>query len=87
MDMLALVLKSWLNVIIIIDEMSFVKSDILYQINRRLMEIFISDDLFANKTVILVGNLMQLPPVRGQYIFQTPKDLKFAALSKEAEIW
>ena len=30
---------------------------------------------------------MQHPPVRGQYIFQTPKDLKFAALSKEAEIW
>ena len=73
--------------IIIIDEMSFVKSDILYQIHRRMMEIFISEDLFANKTVILVGDLMQLPPVKGQYIFQTPKDPRFAILCKEAEIW
>ena len=52
-----------------------------------MMEIFISEDLFANKTVILVGDLMQLPPVKGQYIFQTPKDPRFAILCKEAEMW
>ena len=73
--------------VIIIDEMSLVKSDVLYQIHRRLMEIFQSEDLFANKTIMLVGDLLQLPPVKGKCIFQTPNDHKFATLCQEADLW
>ena len=73
--------------VIIIDEMSLVKSDVLYQIHRRLMEIFQSEDLFANKTIMLVGDLLQLPPVKGKCIFQTPNDHKFETLCQEADLW
>ena len=46
--------------LIIIDEMSMVDSDKLYKIHRRLMEVFQSEDLFANVGIILVGDLLQV---------------------------
>ena len=64
--------------LIIVDEMSMVTSDFLYKMHYRLAEIFQSDDLFANKSVLLVGDLLQLPPVRNgsRYIFETPSSKK-----------
>ena len=67
--------------------MSLIKADMLYQVHRRLVEIFQSEDLFANKTVILVGDLLQLKPVQGSYIFEIPHDDHFASYYQARQIW
>ena len=75
--------------LIIIDEMSFINSDFLYKIHRRLCEIFQSDDMFANKSVVLVGDLLQLPPVQNgsSYVFQAPKNSQFASYYYANDLW
>ena len=73
--------------IVIIDEMSLMKSDLLYKLHRRLCEVFQSDDLFANKSVILVGDILQLRPVMGNYIFQSPYNDHFKAFHQEVQLW
>ena len=56
----------------LIDEMSMVAADMLYQINQRLQQIFQNEDTFGGVGVILVGDLLQIPPVRGKQVFQCP---------------
>ena len=51
---------------VIIDEMSLVAADMFYNMHRRLVEILYLKDMFANRAVMLVGDLMQIPPVRQQ---------------------
>ena len=46
----------------------------LYRIHLRLCEIFQTTDPFGGKSIILVGDLMQLPPVKGSYVFLAPND-------------
>ena len=52
--------------LIIIDEMSLVASDFFYNIHRRFVEILHLTDMFADRAVMLVGDLLQIPPVRNQ---------------------
>ena len=52
--------------LVIIDEMSLVASDMFYYIHKRLVEILYLKDMFADRAVMLVGDLMQIPPVRQQ---------------------
>ena len=52
--------------LVIIDEMSLVASDMFYAMHRRLVEILHLKDMFADRGVMLVGDLMQIPPVRQQ---------------------
>lgn len=61
---------SHLNVVII-DEISMVSNVKLYHIHKRLCEIFQMslDNPFANKTILAVGDLYQLPPVQEAKIF------------------
>ena len=65
--------------IIIIDEFSMVSADMLLQVHQRMVQIFQTDEseLFAGKSVILVGDLLQLPPVNATPIYNPPKNLKF----------
>ena len=56
--------------VIIIDEISMVSSDMLEKINQRLQLIKQTDKPFGNVTVIAVGDLFQLKPVEGKFIFQ-----------------
>ena len=72
---------------IIVDEMSLMKSDMLYKIHRRLCEVFQSEDLFANKSIILVGDILQLKPVAAKYIFQSPSNDNFYAYHQEVQLW
>ena len=46
--------------VIIIDEMSLMDSDKLYKLQLRLCQIFQSDDLFANISIILIGDILQV---------------------------
>ena len=64
--------------LIIIDEMSLVGADILYKIDAKLREIFnLRKDIpFAGIGIILVGDLLQIPPVNAKYIFSRPANDK-----------
>ena len=64
--------------ILIIDEFSMVKSDMLYQIDLRLKEIKQEPNLpFGGVSVFLFGDLLQLKPVLGCYPFEAPKNDQF----------
>ena len=55
----------------VIDEISMVSNIRLLQIHKRVCEIFGCPEAipFAGKSVILVGDLFQLPPVRASFVF------------------
>ena len=44
----------------------------LYQIDQRLREIVLSEERFDDISVILLGNILQLKPVRARNIFDEP---------------
>ena len=58
---------------IIIDEISMVKSDMLYQLDLRLQEITQKYVPFGGISIFVFGDLMQLKPVMGNYIFEDPR--------------
>ena len=72
---------------LVIDEMSMVRSDMLYQIHCRLCEIFQNSLLFGGISMILVGDLLQLKPVKGAYIFQPPKCHKYRMFYDTSPLW
>ena len=63
--------------LIVIDEISMFSSEHLYRIHKKLCEIFLCKDYFGGRAILLVGDLMQLRPVRASYIFQAPKSPRF----------
>ena len=59
-----------------------VGADMLYRIHLRLCEILQMDEKrypFANINVVLVGDLLQLPPVMGHQVFAPPKTQELKA--------
>ena len=86
LDQLRLILQDL--ELIIIDEFSMVSSDMLYKIHDRLCEIFYpSQDYFGGKSIMFVGDIMQLKPVRGRFIFQEPKSKKYAKVHQIDPLW
>ena len=73
--------------LIIIDEMSLVSADQLYKIDAKLREIFhLNKHIpFGGIAMVLVGDLLQIPPVKGVYIFQRPKFEKSSVAHDLAE--
>ena len=65
--------------VLIVDEMSMVKSDMLYQLHLRLQEIKQSSLLFGGVAILFFGDMMQLKPVGGTWIFQPPQGANFRA--------
>ena len=57
--------------LVIIDEISIASSKLFYQIHKRLNEIFnLGQDVpFGRKSVLVCGDLYQLPPVRAKPVF------------------
>ena len=62
--------------IIIIDEMSMIRSDQIFHLHLCLQEIMNNDLIFGGVSLLLLGDLMQLRPCRGNYIYQEPADSK-----------
>ena len=56
---------------IIIDEISMVSGKLLYQVHKRLNEIFspLQDVPFGGKSILVCGDFYQLPPVVGKPVF------------------
>ena len=62
--------------LIIIDEISMVGNTTMLHIHQRLKEIFstTSSQLFADISIIAVGDLLQLPPIRKRFVFDIYKN-------------
>ena len=61
--------------VVIIDEISMIGAQTLYKIHMRLQEIkglHYSNTWFGNVTIIAVGDLYQLPPLKDKEIYDTP---------------
>ena len=60
--------------VVIIDEYSMIKADMLYQLDLRLKELKQRPELpFGGVSVFLFGDILQLRPVKAVYIFEEPK--------------
>ena len=68
--------------LVINDEMSMISSDHFYELHRRLMKIFESKDDFGGRALFMVGDLLQMPPVKGKMIFTEPKAYKSKVLKE-----
>ena len=64
--------------VIIIDKISMVKSDMLYQLDLRLQEITGNLKVpFGGISIFAFGDMMQLKPCLGRYIFEVPSNPEF----------
>ena len=62
-------------IVVIIDKISMIGAQTLYKIHMRLQEIkglHYSNTRFGNVTIIAVGDLYQLPPLKEKKIYDTP---------------
>ena len=74
--------------VVIIDEMSLVGPDAFYNVHRRLKDILQVDAPFADRAIMLVGDLMQIKPVKANYIFQKPSNEQNKALhNSKYNLW
>ena len=55
--------------VLVIDEISMVSSEVFLAIHRRLCAIKNNDNPFGNMNIILVGDFVQLRPLHGSYAF------------------
>ena len=75
--------------VVIVDEMSLVSSDNLYNLHHRLVEIFDCEEPFGGRCVLLVGDILQLPPIKASQIFTAPRkfDSKIMFKSDKLNLW
>ena len=74
-------------VMVIIDEVSFVKSDMLYQMNLRLQEIKESSKIFGNVAIFSFGDICQLQPVAGRFVFERPQRPSYHFTFQHQNLW
>ena len=74
--------------VVIIDEVSMVKAELLYQLDLRLQEIKERPGVpFGGVALMCFGDIMQLRPVMGSYIFQRPNGDNFQVIYDLASRW
>ena len=76
--------------VLIIDEVSMVGADLLYRIHLRLSDAFQTNPKlvpFGGINVVLVGDLLQLPPVKGIPVFSTPNLSQFEGMENVKPLW
>ena len=71
------------------DELSVVSSDLWTDIESRLGEIFmmIPQKVFAGLSVTIVADLLQVPPVRGKFIFSQFSDEDSMKHVLDLQLW
>ena len=61
--------------VVIIDEISMVPADLLYNLDLKLREITMQHDkLMGGVSIFALGDLYQLQPVNGHYVFEEPSN-------------
>ena len=74
--------------VVIIDELSMIKADMLYQIYSRLQELKQQPSApFGGVAVLLSGDLQQLGPVMGRFIFEEPYQEQYSNRFKIDSLW
>ena len=73
--------------VVIIDEFSMMKNFQLYQLHMRLCDLKQSDEIMGGVAVLMFGDLMQLRPVRGNFIFEPPKYGKLVDVYAVFNLW
>ena len=73
--------------LLIIDEISLVDADMFYKIDLRLREITQIDLPFGNVAIFVLGDLMQMPPISGRFIFLPPRNSQFYLTSEIDPLW
>ena len=74
-------------VMVMIDEVSFVKSDMLYQMNLRLQEVKESTKIFGKVAIFCFGDICQLQPVAGRFVFQRPQRPSYHFTFQHQNLW
>ena len=74
--------------LIIIDEISLVSIDQLYQINFRLSNDIKQNGLpFGNVALVCFGDLLQIKPISGPFIFMDPANKLFQLYASYLDLW
>lgn len=74
--------------LVIIDEMSLVGADMFYNVHKRFTEVLRNDEVFANRALLLVGDLLQIPPTKQKPIYHEPTYLQNKALyTSDGNLW
>ena len=72
---------------VIIDEFSMVKADMLYMLDLRLQEIKENKQPFGGVAIFLFGDIFQLKPILGRYIFERPSNPDFHLRYRFNNLW
>ena len=73
--------------ILIIDEISMVSADLLYLLDLKLREITLRDELFGGVSIFAFGDLYQLQPVNGHYVFEQPCNEEHSVAFTLRNLW
>ena len=73
--------------LLIIDEISLVDADMFYKIDLRLREIMQKPVPFGNIALIVLGDIMQMSPISGRYIFLNPLNSQFHLTHDLDPLW
>ena len=73
---------------IVLDEFSMLKADLLYQMDLRLRELLQNtQEPFGGCAVFMFGDILQLKPVMGKYIFDLPRSTDYHAAFYIESLW
>ena len=73
---------------IIIDEISMMKADLLYQLDLRLQEIKEKPGVsFGGVAIFCFGDILQLQPVAGKFIFDCPSNPSYHLTFELDSLW
>ena len=72
---------------IIVDEISMVSADLFYNLDLRLREITMVDDIMGGLSVFIFGDLFQLQPPKARYVFEEPKNKEHAMVFRLRNLW
>ena len=64
-------------VVVIIDEISFVKADMLYMLSLKLQELKDNKKPFGGVAIFAFGDIFQLQPVAGRHVFAQPSNPEY----------
>ena len=72
---------------VIIDEISLVSCDLFYSLDLKLREIMMVNRPMGGLAVFLFGDLFQIQPVKGGYVFEMPKNREHGVSFELRNLW